>query len=37
MFNEAFFRAGTLEEETEDADILGWLYKDENETIGIAA
>lgn len=33
MFNGAFVRAGTLSEETEDKDILSWLYKDENEII----
>lgn len=33
MFDGAFARDGTLSEETEDKDILNWLYKDENETI----
>lgn len=37
MFNETFVRAGTLDEETKDKDILGWLYKDENESIATAA
>lgn len=33
MFKGTFVSAGALEEENEDKDILGWLYKDEDKTI----
>lgn len=33
MFKGTFVSVGTLEQENEDKDILGWLYKDEDKTI----
>lgn len=32
MFYGAFIQVGILADETEDKDVLNWLYKDEEET-----
>lgn len=32
MFDGMFIQEGTLADETEDRDVLNWLYKDEEDT-----